>query len=400
MDKEYLEILLRTKKNDMQVTKIISLEYTPAVDKGENYMSTMLRYKLVVLLVSGETAVKHLIVKSLPKSENHCAFVKEFSYFKNEIYMYTTVLKNMETLMEEFQDKREIVWCELIDYEPYHKLIMQDLKDLHFRVLNRRETLDLQHSLFVMNALARFHAMSAILLKRNTLRPSEFEPFVFSKEKIVNFVIVACLKAMTKAVKLTWDEQWSFLPDLLNKAADNCYPILRELTKPDAGRFNVINHGDCWTNNILFQHIENTNLPSAVRFVDFQICHYNSFAWDVTFFIYSSIRPNIRRENYIQLLASYHKALCNTLKFYQYPESEIPSFRKCIDEMKAIKYFGAMVLLSVHAVTTATCDEPFDVDQNLKNDSEGGVKEEIFTDPNYRESIKDDIKDFIEEGYL
>lgn len=87
MDKEYLEILLRTKKNDMQVTKIISLEYTPAVDKGENYMSTMLRYKLVVLLVSGETAVKHLIVKSLPKSENHCAFVKEFSYFKNEIYV-------------------------------------------------------------------------------------------------------------------------------------------------------------------------------------------------------------------------------------------------------------------------------------------------------------------------
>lgn len=45
--------------------------------------------------------------------------------------MYTTVLKNMETLMEEFQDKREIVWCELIDYEPYHKLIMQDLKVIH-----------------------------------------------------------------------------------------------------------------------------------------------------------------------------------------------------------------------------------------------------------------------------
>lgn len=78
--------------------------------------------------------------------------------------------------------------------------------------------------------------------------------------------------------------------------------------------------------------------------MDFQISHYNSFAWDVTYFIYSCIHPKIRRENFIEILTTYHKALSNNLKFYHYPEFEIPTFQECIDEMKRIKYFGAIVL--------------------------------------------------------
>lgn len=30
--------------------------------------------------------------------------------------------------MEEFQDKREILWCEMAGYKPYHELILQDLQ--------------------------------------------------------------------------------------------------------------------------------------------------------------------------------------------------------------------------------------------------------------------------------
>uniref|UniRef100_A0A023F6I7 Putative ecdysteroid kinase n=1 Tax=Triatoma infestans TaxID=30076 RepID=A0A023F6I7_TRIIF len=402
MEKEYLEIIVRRKQNDMRVKKIVSVECKPALDKGENFMSTLLRYKLVVLLGSGETAVKHLIVKSLPDTEDHSAFLQEYSFFKNEIHVYSKILRDMMTLMEEFQDKRDQLWCEMAGYKPYHKLILQDLKDHQFHAQNRRETLDMQHSMFALKALARFHAMSAVLLKRSLLRPGEFEPYVLSKEKMVKCVFVACMKVLGKGVKQSWGDEWSHLPELFNKAVDEIYNNLQKLIKPDESRFNVLNHGDCWTNNMLFRHVEDTNIPSAIRFVDYQLSHYNSFAWDVTYFLYTSIQPTIRREKFVELLTTYHKALCYNLKLFHYPESDIPTIQQCMDEMERIKYFGALVLLSVYAITTADNDEPFDMDKNLKNedDPEAGVNMKIYTDPKYREAVKDDLKDFIKEGLL
>lgn len=34
----------------------------------------------------------------------------------------------MKELMEEFSDKRDTLWCEMLGFKPYNQLILQDLK--------------------------------------------------------------------------------------------------------------------------------------------------------------------------------------------------------------------------------------------------------------------------------
>lgn len=42
--------------------------------------------------------------------------------------MYSKVLKGMKTLMAEFEDRRETLWCEMITYTPYDMIVLDDLQ--------------------------------------------------------------------------------------------------------------------------------------------------------------------------------------------------------------------------------------------------------------------------------
>jgi len=66
---------------------------------------------------------------------------------------------------------------------------------------------------------------------------------------------------------------------------------------------NVILHGDCWMNNMMFRY-EN-NQPDAVKLIDFQISFYNSFANDLQYFIFSSAKADVITNSLDELLTKY-----------------------------------------------------------------------------------------------
>lgn len=94
MEAEWLETLLKREKKigEPDINCILSVEQEPAVAKGENFASIILRCKVVVVLTNGEKSTRYLILKTIPECSNGAAYCTETSVFRNEIFVSDTII--------------------------------------------------------------------------------------------------------------------------------------------------------------------------------------------------------------------------------------------------------------------------------------------------------------------
>ncbi|KAK9512730.1 hypothetical protein O3M35_001094 [Rhynocoris fuscipes] len=401
MEKSMLEALIKKKLNDQCISRIVTMAGKQPLSKGENYCSVITFYRLETVLGSGEKCIRNLIMKVLPPSPEQSKFFQEYSFFKNEIIMYSQVLNAMNKLMEEHEDRREKLWCEMITYNPYDMVIFEDLRDKDYKMLNRKENLGFEHSMLVMQTLGRFHAMSKVLLTRGSIYKNDLSTYLFTAPLIINLCFKSSLMVFETVVKKSWGEKWKHLPAILQRAKDRVYDILTDLKQVDEKRFNVLCHGDCWTNNMLFKHVEGTETPCAVKYIDYQLSHYNSYAWDLTYFLYNATRPDIRRAKFQDFLKVYQSSLEYNLKYFNYKNDDIPTLKQIEDEMKRIKLFGFLLLISIHTMTTADSTDAFDMEKALSNPDNPsiGINADIYNEK-FKKRIEDDVRTFIEEGII
>lgn len=101
---------------------------------------------------------------------------------------------------------------------------------------------------------------------------------------------------------------------------------------------DVLNHGDCWMNNILFKSKKD---EIHVKFVDLQIMRYMSVAADLSYFFYINLYPKLRIEKMSYLLDFYLNCLHSTLYRHQlFHEIEVLDKNWLQDEMKRFSVFG------------------------------------------------------------
>lgn len=84
MDKELLESALRRYGQATTVERVISMEIESALPKGENYLSTIYRATLKVVLGNGRLAKRSLIIKVVPTEKARTELVKNMGVFKSE----------------------------------------------------------------------------------------------------------------------------------------------------------------------------------------------------------------------------------------------------------------------------------------------------------------------------
>lgn len=106
-----------------------------------------------------------------------------------------------------------------------------------------------------------------------------------------------------------------------HKITDECF----KMSKPDPLGLNVLNHGDFWSNNMMFSHDESGNIKETIL-VDYQMPKYGTVAQDLLYFLMSSTKLEDKLSKFDYYIKFYHDNLVKHLKLLNYTET-IPTLR-------------------------------------------------------------------------
>ncbi|KAF6206014.1 hypothetical protein GE061_017239 [Apolygus lucorum] len=403
LDTQWMGRLMKKHYKDNEPADIISVNVESAVPKGENYTSIVMRVKMNIVTESGLKKKISMIVKSAKTSKEAAEVMKGFSAFRNETKMFITTLKQMEALMEEFEDKRDTLWATLYGYEPYSLMALEDLNEKNYSLIDRTGWQDLDHGLLVLRSVGRYHAMTKILMGRGLIDESDKGHYFAGVNNPVKMALFnGSLHMLSKALinQLgSWPAGWEDIGKRIQKKKDVLCDTMEELYTNYDKKFEVLNHGDLWSSNMMFKKMEYTNIPVAVKFVDYQLPHLSSFIWDVTYFMYSSVKPSIRRPNVDVLLKAYHESLTDNLKFFKW-HGYVPSFEDIKNEAVRLRPAAFAFVMSIMPLTSANTKEAFVMEKILTHAPEDVFNPLIFGEEKFVKEIGDDLKEFVKLGVI
>ncbi|CAH1406807.1 unnamed protein product [Nezara viridula] len=397
MDKEVLEVVLKKLDRESKIASIIDLQSVPALAKGENYTSTIFRITLKVVLGNGRQAKKSFIMKKLITEGESGELLKELNIAKIESQIYSVVHKNMTYLMEEFEDTDESIWCKFIHYDPqYHSILLEDLKASGYSLVPRQKGLDLDHAILVLNSLGRYHGMAKVLEQRGIISKDDYKPYtLFTDLKLIKSYLYGSISILSKVMKNSWGPDWEDTANKLKIPFDQFAAKWMSMgTVYTETNFTVLNHGDCWSNNMMFKY-DFQKRPIDVKFLDYQGPHYNTPCTDVTYFMYVGVQPPVRRSNYELLLKTYHDSLVRTLDKFGFTGTK-PTLEEITDTMKRLEFFGLAFFAVLYPTLICTSSEALDLEKVLATGGEEGFNEDVLREPGMIEKLGPDIIDFAE----
>lgn len=211
----------------------------------------------------------NLICKLLSANAARRKMFRFESAFKREVYMFNTVLP----YLEKFQRDRGLTetngffhfpccyYASSNDETDEHIIIMEDLRSTGFQVWNSLQDVEFEQVNLLMQTLGRFHAISFAIRDQR--------PEVFKKFKEMNDILIEVMETSPHMQYLTnaaYDRNIKLfssgpIHDHLIRSKDTWVSQYYKYLDTNAAEpFAVINHGDCWINNMMFKNV-------VVRFV-------------------------------------------------------------------------------------------------------------------------------------
>ncbi|PSN35714.1 hypothetical protein C0J52_24224 [Blattella germanica] len=330
--------------------------------------------------------------------------------FRNETAVYSTVIPTFQRFFN------STVFCPFPKclHANQNLIVLEDLGTAGFSMTNRMEGLDVHHCRLVLQGLARFHAMSLALKK---IDPKMFQKARESIEEVIYIDEAArlfsvsmenSLKMATESLRILSNNDGTF--DVAIKTIDSfngkMFNIMSELVKPQEP-LSVICHGDCWNNNILFRYRESRKVED-MRLLDLQVARYASPTIDILHFLYTSTHAELRRQHLDDLLETYHRTLCDTVRklLASTPyatDKDVISLKQLKDEVTKHAIYGFLNALWLLPAVQADPTKVPDMEALTEDDfySQENLDRWISDQtPQYRESIKDLVHEYVDLGLI
>lgn len=221
-------------------------------------------------------------------------------------------------------------------------LVMEDLKPQKYFNIDRLKGFNMEYMKIVLNKLAEFHAASAVYQEKNGPFEALFRASFFDESNRSLFAaFYEPRKKLFQQAMLEWglEEVEKYIAKSLS--VDEYFDENLRLNVADPEEFNVLNHGDCWSNNIMLRTDDNDGSLQDVLFVDFQICKWGSPAQDLWYLITSSAHLDIKLKEFDYFIEIYHKRLLACLQILGYKKA-IPSLKELHIMMLKYGFWGKL----------------------------------------------------------
>ncbi|XP_025262467.1 uncharacterized protein LOC105247775 [Camponotus floridanus] len=391
----FMEKVLRKSENDNSI-QVIDIFSKPATNKGDNYTSDMIRVNVEFSRdQSGRkiTEKKSVIFKIMPSVEGFRKnLVVKSRVFYTEMSMMTDTLDKMNKLI---QPKYRLSGKGMYMQEDNPTfLVIEDLVSLGYRLACRHSGLDLDHCKLALRGLARFHATSVAICEKEPNQKEMYTRGMFNIVQASEMSEFFCKGTKQLAEEM---ENWPGMKKYAKKIAklvDHIYNIGIDMCKLSENEFNVINHGDCWVNNMMFKYNDDGK-PIDHVFVDFQLCFYGSPAIDLLYFLNTSPSQDIFKDNRDTLYNEYLDTLSTTMKQLDCKTQPLTK-EELKASMKQRASFGMIISMTALPLMLSDKDKAKDFDEIMSNDGyTPGYKNE-----NYKKIMMNKIPMYDELGLL
>lgn len=389
----FLEKALRQSLN-LDNLKILDSKTEMATAVGDNYASRLFRIHLSINEGNGDDENKKLsvLVKTLsPGMMGEES--RKWDIFPREGEALSKILPRLHAILKKTDPSQDQIsaTCYYTQGPPHEAIVIEDLRPAGFVLGNRFEGLDMDHSILVLNSLAKLHAASLVLKKEN---PESLDNFMTSfwtheNSEVSEKFMKPTFKMFSKDV-LMWEEFEKEKRELYSeKFTALCNEIVEKtinVWKRNDSDLNVFLHGDSWVNNFLFRYDTNGKV-SKTKFVDFQLSNWNSPALDLQYFIFTSTAPNLRFERVDDFLKIYYEAFVSTLEKLNHKCSY--SFEQLKKDFDKRYHWGFTVFCTIFPFIIQTKENTAD-----PNDLFSESKMEAFCE----KLIRDDIRAVFKDG--
>ncbi|KAK9874577.1 hypothetical protein WA026_005410 [Henosepilachna vigintioctopunctata] len=294
--------------------KEYDLEDKGRIGKGTNFLGDVLFFKVTT---KDAKKVYNLIVKTAKTSDDINGSLPIGLAYQRESFMYRVIFPEMERILTAGNLKLDYVprmylACDDVEKET---LILENLHHFGYRTWDRMKAMNMKHVVLVLEYLGRFHATSLAMKLREPAKFVECTKDLnsisdeFTKSSSPDMFFDHMFEHICKLLRK------SSRDDLAKKYEEKIGNDVRKMLLNNTSREDklVISHGDLWSNNLLFQYNKNSNDPSAVCFIDFQISTLDSPAKDLSFFLYTACDKTILDQSE-SLMETYYRSLSSTME--------------------------------------------------------------------------------------
>ncbi|XP_063695694.1 uncharacterized protein LOC134827085 [Culicoides brevitarsis] len=362
---DYVRNALNTVAKNVGFEKY-TMEVVPGANVGDGYMGLMLSVSYKGTKNGGVPSEMNVMCKIPPLSEARRQQFNTTLIFQREVTIYNDYLPLVMQLQKEknfaehemFTNFPKVYFAGIDEKSGEGAIIMENLRERGYATADRAKTIDFTYSRLVMEGLGRYHALSYAMKHQ--------KPEIFAKFKLTDILVEMFSKPEMQHM---WTQMYdqaiaTLMPEeetLKAKLVDfkeNIVPILTHLVNPDVAEpFTVLNHGDCWINNFMFNF--NGEVPIGIKFIDFQVARYVSPVLDLMYFIFASTDKQLRDEHYDDLIRAYHSALSAMLERLGEKTNKVMSFEALQAELKKFGKFGMpMAFMLIPSITMQSQDIP------------------------------------------